>query len=97
MVFLFSTRYSGWPAPGPWVACVENPEVEWVEPYVEELIADVTSPGDCDASDASDEIRRRCHVASGDTPKEALERLMSNERAACAISELNPEYGAERC
>lgn len=86
MIFIFETRYSGWPIGGTFVACIENPELEWREPYVEELIDDVTGGGDTMADEASEEIRRRCHLAGGDTPGEALENLLQNPKAQRSLS-----------
>jgi len=85
MIFIFQVRYSGWPCDGKWVACVEDESIRWVEPYLEELIDDVKGSGDQAAADASDEIRRRCFLAGGDTPNEALSRLLANHEAANSI------------
>ena len=85
MIFVFKTRYSGWPCGGDWVACIERHDVEWVEPYVEELIDDVTSAGDDDASLASKEINRRCIVDGGDTAAQAIDNLMNSPGALAAI------------
>ena len=86
MIFVLKTRYSGWPCGGDWVACIERHDVEWVEPYIEELIDDVTSAGDDDASSASKEINRRCIVAGGDSAEEALANLMKKPEAMNALS-----------
>lgn len=85
MIFLFQTRYSGWPCGGEWVACVERHDVEWTQPYLEGLIDTCCSPGDCDAANASDEIRRRCLLAGGDTAQDALMNLIAHPDAANLI------------
>ena len=85
MILVFEERYSGWPLGAKWVACVEREDVDLVEQYIEELIDDCCSPGDCYASDASDEIRRRCWLAGGETPVEAVSNLMAMEEAQSSI------------
>jgi len=79
MIFVFQVRYSGWPCAGPWAACVERNDIKWCDPYIEVLIDDVTSAGD--AHDASKEILRRCYVASGSSPEDAVSNLMKDERS----------------
>lgn len=84
-IYVFKARHSGHPVMGEWVAATDTPEASQYEAPTDDLIDEVTSSRLTWAEKASEELSRRCHLAGGNTPQEAVERLLADKQAVNAL------------